>query len=121
MRARAWSINGQRSSGAPGGHPYPGEGLERLIVPVQHTSTFSEPARHGTPFRELAMLLDEFFPVYDVVERHQRDIHAPVERVYAAVRHFDLSRSAVIRWLFRLRGLPAASLRLDGLLHLGFV
>jgi len=78
------------------------------------------------------MLIDEFLPVYDMVERHQIDINAPVERVYTAVRTFDLSDSRVIRWLFLLRGLPAQlfshdkpnerpSLTLDGLLKAGFV
>ena len=78
------------------------------------------------------MLIDEFLPVYDVVERHQIDVHAPVEPVYAAVRTLDLSDSTMIRWLFRLRGLPALlisrrkpkkrlGLTLDGLLESGFV
>ena len=36
------------------------------------------------------MLIDEFLPVYDASERHQIDIHAPVERVYAAVHSLHL-------------------------------
>ena len=78
------------------------------------------------------MLIDEFLPVYDVVERHQIDINAPVERVYPAVRTFDLSDSRVIRWLFLLRGLPnllrsrnrrieRPNLTLDGLLKAWFI
>ena len=79
-----------------------------------------------------SMMIDEFLPVYDVVERHQISINAPVERVYTAVRTFDLSDLRVIRWLFLLRGLPALlfphdepkerpSLTLDGLLKAGFI
>jgi hypothetical protein len=78
------------------------------------------------------MLIDEFLPVYDAVERHQIDIHQPAERVYAALRQLDLSGSKLVRWLFRLRGLPALfsfrdkpqqrlGLTLDGLLKNGFI
>jgi len=78
------------------------------------------------------MLIDEFLPVYDAVERHQIDISAPVEPVYDTVRSLDLSDSTVIRWLFWLRGLPALrlsrdqpkkrlGLTLDGLLKSGFI
>ena len=58
-------------------------------------------------------LIDEFAPAYDMVERHQTDVHAPVDRVYDAVRNLDLTGSRTIRWLFLLRELPA-SLRLVG-------
>ena len=61
------------------------------------------------------MLIDEFLPVYDVVERHQIAVNAPTERVYAAVRTFDLSDSRVIRWLFLLRGLPTLLLALGAI------
>lgn len=79
------------------------------------------------------MLIDEFLPVYDALERHQIDIHGSAERVYAAARKLDLSGSACARWLFRLRGLPALffssaksrheglGLTLDGLLKNGFI
>ena len=78
------------------------------------------------------MLIDELLPTYDVVERHQIGIHAPLERVYDAVRDLDLSCSRAIRWLFLLRGLPALwhsshrgderlGLTLDGLLRSGFI
>ena len=64
------------------------------------------------------MLIDEFLPVYDASERHQIDIHAPVERVYAAVHSLHLGASPLIRWLVRLRGFSAPpTLTLDGLLR----
>jgi hypothetical protein len=53
------------------------------------------------------MLIDEFMPEYEFVERHRVDIAAPVEPVYAAVVALDFSDSKIIRWLFLLRGLPA--------------
>jgi hypothetical protein len=79
------------------------------------------------------MLIDEFLPVYDTVARHQIDIHSSAERVYAAARKLDLRGSAWIRWLFRLRGIPALffsrvqsrqkglGLTLEGLLKNGFI
>lgn len=66
------------------------------------------------------MQIDVFAPRYDVVERHHTVVHAPTERVYAAVRSLDLSRSPVARTLFR-RGMPEKCLTLDGLLRKGFI
>jgi hypothetical protein len=53
------------------------------------------------------MLIDDFLNIYDVHERHRIIVHAPVEKVYAAVRRLDLSRAKLSMFLFRLRGLPA--------------
>ena len=77
-------------------------------------------------------LIDEFAPAYDMVERHQTDVHAPVDRVYDAVRNLELTGSRTIRWLFLLRELPASlrlvgrgnrrlGLTLDALLRSGFL
>ena len=78
------------------------------------------------------MLIDEFLPQYDVVERHQIEVYAPAQPVYAAVRSLDLNGSEVVRWLFLLRSLPGLlgscriknrglGLTLDELLHNGFI
>ena len=78
------------------------------------------------------LLIDELMPLYDVNERHHTHVRAPAETTYAAVRSFDLSHSAIIRTLFRLRELPAViaargtfgkglGLTLDDLLQAGFV
>ena len=53
------------------------------------------------------MPIVDLLPEYDVVERHQLDVRAPVERMYDAVRALDLSRSRTIRWHFLLREIPA--------------
>lgn len=66
------------------------------------------------------MLIDEFVPEYHVTEHHATLVHAPVERVYAAVRSLDLGASPVIHGLFRLRGLPRDALTLDGLRRIRF-
>lgn len=78
------------------------------------------------------MLIDAFLLTYDATERHHLDIHAPIEKVYAAVRELDVSHSRLIRALFMLRGLPAfmfsprrtqqpLGLNLTALLKSGFV
>lgn len=78
------------------------------------------------------MLIDTFLLTFDVTERHHLDIHAPIEKVYAAVRELDVSQSRLIRALFMLRGLPAfmfsrrrtqqpLGLNLSALLKSGFV
>lgn len=61
-------------------------------------------------------LLDEFFPEYDVHERHARRIGASPAAVFAAIRSTNLAESAMVRLLFALRGLPAY---IDGLLRRG--
>jgi hypothetical protein len=48
-------------------------------------------------------LLDQFMPVYDVVERHQVRIKAPADVALAAASEMDLQRSALVRLIFRTR------------------
>jgi len=67
------------------------------------------------------VLIDEFLPQFHFAEHHAITINAPAGSVYKAIRKLDLSSSKVIRWLFRLRGLPASSLSLEGLLQMGFI
>lgn len=67
------------------------------------------------------MLIDQFLPTYDINARYQIEINAPLERVYEAARHLDMSDSWMVRWLYRLRGLPKRALTLDGMVKWGFV
>ena len=53
------------------------------------------------------MLIDEFLPEYDFDEKHEIDVRAPIEKVYAALNAFDPNDSAILRWLFWLRGLTS--------------
>ena len=66
-------------------------------------------------------LVDRYLPRFDFAERHAVTTAAPPDRVWRALGELDLSRSAVVRTLFRLRGLPRRALTLDGLEDLGFV
>jgi hypothetical protein len=47
--------------------------------------------------------LDHFMPAWDVRERHETRVKAPVDVTYAAARALDLNRSRVIRAIFRGR------------------
>jgi hypothetical protein len=52
-------------------------------------------------------LLDRIVPRWDVRERHRIEVHAPPERVFAAIRETTLAEMPLTRVLFRLRGLSA--------------
>jgi hypothetical protein len=76
------------------------------------------------------VLIDEFLPVYDVVEHHQIDVDAPVDRAYRAVKELDLARSPVVLALLFARGIPTMftgavkpkrRLGLDEIVDSGFV
>ncbi len=68
------------------------------------------------------MLIDEYLPIYDVRDRHDVEVHAPVERIYGAVRAMDISEARVTRLLFRLRGLPSPPrFTLDDFLKMRFI
>jgi hypothetical protein len=59
--------------------------------------------RYGRAHREgpADPLLDRFMPVYEVRERHQVRVTAPVDATFAAARALDLQRSRAIRAIFR--------------------
>jgi len=76
------------------------------------------------------VLIDRFLPDYDVVEHHQIDVDAPVDRAYRAVKELDLARSPVVLALLFARGLPTMftgavkpkrRLGLDEIVESGFV
>ncbi|MBI5839674.1 MAG: hypothetical protein HZB19_06195 [Chloroflexi bacterium] len=60
-------------------------------------------------------------PEYEVSARYETDIDAPIETVYQAARYLEMGETPIVRWLYRLRGLPNYSLNLDGMLKSGFV
>lgn len=55
----------------------------------------------------MASLIKELMPEPDIVMRHVRGVHAPPERVYAALFTTDFGKSGLISLLFALRGIPA--------------
>lgn len=66
------------------------------------------------------MLIDRYMPSYDVREGHELAVGATPEEIDPLIRDLDMSGSAVIRFLFALRGLPQDSVRLEGLKRVGF-
>jgi hypothetical protein len=63
--------------------------------------------RYGRPAppndHERDVLLDQFMPAYDVVERHAARVHAPADAVFAAACEQNLQASPVTRAIFRTR------------------
>lgn len=55
------------------------------------------------------MMLDDFMPGYDFSEKHETNIRASAEKVYAAVNSTDFSESWIIGGLLTLRGLGRRS------------
>lgn len=53
------------------------------------------------------MLIDEYLPQYDAVERHATVVCASAVRVYTALRTADLAACPLVRLLLALRTLPA--------------
>jgi len=54
------------------------------------------------------MLIDDYMPRYDVVERHAIRVRATPAQTYAAIRTTDFGGGMMIRALFFLRLLPGA-------------
>lgn len=54
------------------------------------------------------MLIDEFLPEYDVVERHRIIIRANRESVFRAIRTADLASAIPVKILLGIRSLPGA-------------
>ena len=65
--------------------------------------------------------MDRFLPTYDVNEIHAIPITGHPDTVYRACRALDFSSSPVVRALFRLRGMPSATIDLGSLLNSGFI
>jgi hypothetical protein len=53
-------------------------------------------------------LLSGVLPRWDVRKRHALPLDVPAERVWAALHATTLAEMPLVRFLFRLRGLPAA-------------
>ena len=66
-------------------------------------------SRYGHPAdprpEERDHLLDRFMPVYDVVERHHIDVHAPAPVMLDAARSMPLSSLSIVRAIFKAREL----------------
>jgi len=61
-------------------------------------------------------LIDKYLPEYTFNEIHEIVINSPIERVYSVAKNFDLSKSKLIVFLFKIRGLPTKRLNLQELI-----
>jgi hypothetical protein len=66
--------------------------------------------RYGHPSRvrtkeEEDSILDDFMPLYDVVERHRIDVAAPADVTLGVARDMNVSDSCIVRAIFRAREL----------------
>lgn len=69
-----------------------------------------------------AMLQDKYLSQADICKTASIEIKAPIGNVYPVVEKLDFSRSTIIYWLFKLRGIPVPeSLTLKGLEKINFV
>ena len=61
-------------------------------------------------------LIEKYLPEYTFNEFHEIVIESPIEKVYKIAKNFDLSKSKVIRILFKIRGMPTKRMNLQGLI-----
>jgi hypothetical protein len=66
------------------------------------------------------MLIDDFMPRFDFSETHDIRIRATAENVFCALTEVDFCESWIVRWLFRLRGLPTEQMTLRELKKINF-
>lgn len=66
------------------------------------------------------MLIDSFLPEYDFSETHDIKIRATAETVFRVLSEVDVCESPIIRWLFRLRGIPAGKMTLREMRRMRF-
>ncbi len=66
-------------------------------------------------------LIDWYLPEFTFNEYHETLIKGSIDTVYKAARNFDLSKSNLIKWLFKIRGLPTDRMNLQGFISdIGF-
>lgn len=83
-----------------------GVGLSAGLYATYAASTWLRYGRvPGATREEADALLDQFMPVYDIVERHHVRVEAPADVTFTAARELDFSKSAVVRAIFKAREL----------------
>ena len=66
-------------------------------------------------------LIDKYLPQYTFNESHEIVVNSPIENVYHIAKDFDLSKSKIIEFLFKIRGLPTKRLNLQNFIEdIGF-
>ena len=66
-------------------------------------------------------LIDKYLPEYTYKEYHETVINSAIENCYDVAKDFDLSKSKLIKTLFKIRGIPTTRMNLQGLISdIGF-
>ena len=66
-------------------------------------------------------LIDKYLPKFTFSEFHEIVVNSPIENVYHVAKDFDLSKSKIITFLFKIRGLPTKRLNLQNFIDdIGF-
>lgn len=67
------------------------------------------------------MLIDKYLSAYDFNEFHSIKVNASANGIYEIMLSCDVSRSFLIRFLFRLRGMPKHLYTINHLTSMGFI
>ena len=66
-------------------------------------------------------LIDKYLPRYTFSEFHETVVNSPIDNVYDVAKNVDLSKSKIITFLFKVRGLPTKRLHLQSFIDdIGF-
>jgi hypothetical protein len=66
-------------------------------------------------------LIDKYLPEYTYHEYHDTVINSSIDNCYEAAKDFNLSKSKLIKILFKIRGVPTERMNLQGLISdMGF-
>lgn len=67
------------------------------------------------------MLIDKYLSTYDFKEFHSVELNSSHNGVYQKLLHCDFSKSSVIKFLFRLRGMRKELCTIEHLTKMGFI
>lgn len=67
------------------------------------------------------MLIDKYLSAYDFNEFHSIKVNAPETGIYRKMLHCNINHSLLIRFLFRLRGMPKHLYTIEHLTNMGFI
>ena len=62
-------------------------------------------------------LIDKYMPQYTFNEYHETVVNCPIQNVYHIAKDVDLSKSKIIKFLFKIRGLPTKRLNLQNFIN----
>jgi hypothetical protein len=67
------------------------------------------------------MLIDKYLPAHDFNEFHCVELNSPAKNIYQKMLSCDFSKSYLIKFFFRLRGIPKNLFNIDHLTKMGFI